>query len=362
MSGRAVVASMVCLGLAACGTDKISMSSEVGGGSSSRVLASGAGNSGGSGGTGSEGTSGLGVTGGGGVLDNVIGTDPVGGYVDDIFGPGNPISTILGSGSGPGLIPSAAGALAGDPDAEVVGLGILGTGGLVADLTGTDMLGGALDTGGVVGASIAGGNDGLLGALLNSQAANPPLAPIMGPLASALPTEVLGSALAGLPALGATGEGGLVADLIGTDPVGNLVGNNTPAGGGNDGLLGNIVPSGEAPLAPVGNLLTGTLNVIAGNEPSPLAPLGEQLSALPVLDNILGNGAGSLGGALAPVTGTLGNVPVVGGVLGGGQQTGGTQAPAPQTPAAPAGPLAPVTGLVGGLPVVGGLLGGLGAR
>ena len=176
MTGKALVASVVCLGLAACGTDKIAMSSEVGGGSGSRVVAAGASNSGGTGGAASGGGSGLGVTGGGGVLDNVVGTDPLGGYLDDMFGPGNPVSSILGSGSG-GLLPSAAAALAGDPDAEVVGLGIMGEGGVIADLAGTDMLGGLLDTGGVVGASIAGGNDGLLGALLNDQAANPPLAP-----------------------------------------------------------------------------------------------------------------------------------------------------------------------------------------
>ncbi|MDO9127917.1 MAG: hypothetical protein Q7U42_13715 [Parvibaculum sp.] len=345
MSGKALVASVVCLGLAACGTDKIAMSSEVGGGSGSRVVAAGANNSGGSGGAASGGGSGLGVTGGGGVLDNVVGTDPLGGYLDDMFGPGNPVSSILGSGSG-GLLPSAAAALAGDPDAEVVGLGIMGEGGVIADIAGTDMLGGLLDTGGVVGASIAGGNDGLLGALLNDQAANPPLAPVAGPLASALPVSALTDALAGLPALGVTGSGGLVADLTGTDLAGNLLGQNTPAGGGNGGLLGNILPAGEPALGYIGQSTTGILNVIAGNEPSPsqsvLAP------AIPVLENILGTGAGIVGGAAAPVTGSLGGLPVVGGALGGTQS--GTGSTAPVT--------GPVSGIVGGLPVVGGLLGG----
>lgn len=350
MSGKALVASVVCMGLAACGTDKIAMSSEVGGGSGSRVVAASASNSGGTGGAASGG-SGLGVTGGGGVLDNVVGTDPLGGYLDDMFGPGNPVSSILGSGSG-GLVPSAAAALAGDPDAEVVGLGIMGEGGVIADLAGTDMLGGLLDTGGVVGASIAGGNDGLLGALLNDQAANPPLAPVVGPLASALPVSALTDALAGLPALGVTGSGGLIADLTGTDIAGNLLGQNTPAGGGDGGLLGNLVPTGEPALGYIGQSATGILNVIAGNEPSPsqsvLAP------AVPVLENILGTGAGIVGGIAAPVTGALGGVPVVGSALGGTQAGTGT--------GSSTGPLAPVTGpvsgIVGGLPVVGGLLGG----
>ena len=312
MSARALVTSVVCLGLAACGTDKLAMSSEVGGGTST-VFAPG-GNGGGSGdpapgGNGgidpAGGSSDLGVTGSGGVLDNVIGADPVGGQIDDILGSGNPVTAILGSGSGPGLIPSAAGALAGDPDAEVVGLGILGDGGLVADLAGADMLGGMLNTGGVVGASIAGGDDGLLGALLNGQAANPPLAPLAGPLEAALPSSVLADALSALPVLGITGDGGLVADLTGTDLVGNLIGPNTPVGGGNGGLLGDAAPAGSAPLAPIGDGITGVLNIVAGNEPSPLADVGGQL------------GAGGVGDALAPVTGALDRIPVVGGLLGG---------------------------------------------
>lgn len=351
MTGRALVASVVCFGLAACGTDKISMSSEVGGSGTSRVFALGGGGGGDGGGAcgdcggpGLEGNDpGLGVVGDGGVLDNVVGADPIGGVVDDILGPGNPVSAILGSGSGSGLIPSAAAMLAGDPNAEIVGLGITGEGGIVADLTGADLLGGLLDDGGLVGASIAGGNDGLLGALLNEQAANPPLAPVAGPLAGALPLSILAGALAGLPALGVTGGGGLVADLVGTDLGGGLLGSNTPVGGGNDGLLGDLVPAGNAQLAPLGDALTGTLNVIAGNEPSPLAGLGGQLGALPVLDGILGDGAGSLGGVLSPVTGVLGGAPAAPGGASGGI------APAP------AAALEPLTGL----PIVGGLLGSL---
>ncbi|MCF8470505.1 MAG: hypothetical protein K9G30_06955, partial [Parvibaculum sp.] len=208
MTGKALVASVVSLALAGCVTDKIAMSSEVGGGSS-RIAALSPGNTAGLGG--SDGGTGLGVTGNGGVLDNVVGSDPLGGSLEDMLGAGNPVSAILGSGSN-GLVPSAAGALAGDPNAEVVGLGVFGDGGLLADLAGTDMVGGSLDGNGVVSASMAGGNDGLLGSLLNGRLASPPLA-AAGQIASVLPASALDSALAQLPSLGLTGGGGLAEDL-----------------------------------------------------------------------------------------------------------------------------------------------------
>lgn len=319
------------------------MSSEVGGRGSSSVFARSAGAGGGFGGE--DGDAGLGVTGDGGVLDNVVGMDSIGGLLDGL-GSDNPLDAILGAGSN-GLIPSAAAALAGDPDAEVVGLGVLGEGGLVADLAGTGLLGGMLDTGGVLTASIAGGNDGLLGALLNDRIGSSPLASVAGPVAAALPSSALGDVLAQLPALGLTGSDGLVADLIGTDILGNLVG-ETPLGGGNEGQLGNIVPAGEPPLGYVGDLTDGLLNVVAGSDSSPassaLAP------AVPVLENILGAGAGIVGGAVAPAIGALGSVPVVGArPVGASPAAADTGAPSMVAP----GILAPVTGLVGGL--VGGI-------
>lgn len=338
MSGRALVASLVCVGLAGCVTDKIAMSSEVGGGGSSSVFARSA-DSGRLGGE--DGDAGLGVTGGGGVLDNVVGADPVGGLLDGL-GPDNPIDALLGSGSD-GLIPSAAAALAGDPDAEVVGLGILGEGGLLADLAGTDFLGGTLDTSGVLTASIAGGNDGLLGVLLDGRIGDLPLAPVTDPVVAALPSSALDGALAQLPALGLTGSDGLIADLTGSDFAGNLLGPETPLGGGNNGQLGDIVPAGEPPLGYVGDLTNGLLNIAAGNDPSPadslLAP------AVPVLENILGTGASIVGDVAAPVTGALGSVPIVGGVVGAPSST----APATGASSTASGILAPVTGLVGGL-------------
>lgn len=357
VSGKTLVTSVVCLGLAGCVTDKISMSSEVGGAGNSSIVSARANNSGGSGFGGEEGSSGLGVTGGGGVLDNVVGTDPIGGFVEEALGAGSPVSAILGAGSG-GLLPSAAAALAGDPNAEVTGLGILGSGGLVADLAGTDLVGGSFDTSGVLGASIAGGNDGLLGSLLNGQLSSPPLAPVAGPVASALPSGVLGDALSQVPALGVTGEGGLVADLIGVDLIGNLAGQNTPLGGGNSGQLGALVPTDDAPLGYAGETSTGLLNIVSGSQAAPVGGASLLAPAVPVLENILGSGASVIGGVAAPVTGALGTAPVIGGVVGGSSATPAASSGG-SAPAAPAGGvLAPVTGTLGNVPIVGGFLGG----
>src|SRR5690606_354324 len=170
--------------------------------------------------------------------------------------------------------------------------------------------------------------------------------PVAGPVASALPAGARGEAISQVPALGATGEGGLVADLIGLDLVGNLVGQNTPPGGGYGGQLGALVPTEEAPLGYVGDTSSGILNIVAGTESMPVGP-SALAPAVPVLENILGSGAGVVGGIAAPVTGTLGSVPVVGNIVGG-QQAGSSQG---------GGALAPVTGAVENAPVVGGALG-----
>jgi hypothetical protein len=354
MSGRILVLSAVFLGLAGC-TDKIAMSSEVGGGRSSTFVSSIA-SPGGPGGAGT-GSGGLGVTGGGGALENVLGADPVGGLLDAALGEGNLVTALLGSQGGPGLVPSAAGALAGDPDANVTGLGLLGDGGLLADLTGGDILGGAIDTSGVLGATLAGGNDGLLGALLDGQGA---LAPVAQPVAAALPLSTVTEGLSQVPALGVTGAGGLVHDLLGIDLVGNLVGTENPLGGGNGGLLGNLIPAGEPPLAPVGSAVTGLLGVVAGSQPSPLAGDGALGPALPGLNALLTGGNNVVGGIAAPAHGALSSVPVVGNVLGtpaaasGDGGTGGALSSVPVLGDA----LGPVTGSLGSLPLLGGLLGG----
>lgn len=344
MSGRMLVLSAVCLGLAGC-ADKIAMSSEVGGGRSGTFVSSIA-SPGGPGGTGS---SGLGVTGDGGALDNLIGADPVGGLLDAALGEGNPVSALLGSNGGPGLVPSAAGALAGDPDANVMGLGLLGDGGLLADLAGSDVLGGAVDTSGVLGATLAGGNDGLLGALLDGQDA---LAPVVQPVAAALPLSTVTEGLSQAPALGVAGAGGLVQDLLGVDLVGNLTGTENPLGGGNGGLLGSLVPAGEPPLAAAGTAVTGLLGVVAGSQPSPLAGDGALGPVLPGLNALLNAGNNAVGGIAAPLHGGSASAPAA---APGGTSTGGALSSTPVVGDA----LAPVTGTLGNLPVLGGLLGGL---
>lgn len=356
MSGRVLVASVICLGLAGC-ADKISMSSEVGG-SGSRSLVSSVTSPGAGGG----GTSGLGVTGNEGVLGNVLGTDPVGGLLEAGLGQGNLVSAILGSTGGTGLLPSAAAVLAGESGAELTGLGIFGSGGLVSDLAGTDLLGGALDTSGVLGASLAGGNDGLLGSILDAQGIGAPLASLTQPLTAALPggtlpLNTLTEGLSSAPALGVTGSGGLVADLIGVDLVGNLVGTNNPLSGGNSGLVGNLVPVSEPPLGVVGDAATGVLGIVSGSQSSPLA--GALEPAMPGLGALLGGVNNTVGGVAAPAQQVLGSAPVLGDLLG----TPATPAPG----AAQGGVLEPVTGVISSVPVVGdalapvtGALGGLG--
>lgn len=350
MINKTLMLCTACLMLAGCVTDKISMSSEVGGaGASASPGATGLSSVVGEGAeTPLDQTGGLGVTGDDGAISNVIGADPIGGVLDGTLGEGNIIGQILGSpdGSSRGLVPELAAAAAGDSDADVLngGLGVTGADGLLADLTGTDLGGAVLGTQGVIPASFAGGNDGLLGALLGDHVADPAL----GPVAQAVPTSAATDGLAQVPALGITGQGGVVSSTIGTDLVGNLIGAGGILGGGSSGVIGSQMPRGAAPLAPLGDAVVTTLNVVAGNTQSPLAGTG--------IGAILGSLPGGLSsGAPAGGSDALASVPVVGGVLSGvtsalpTSQTSGAQT---------GGVLAPVTQAVGSLPVVGGLLSG----
>ncbi|KAB7738567.1 hypothetical protein F2P47_16780 [Parvibaculum sedimenti] len=263
------------------------------------------------------------------------------------MGSNNAISQILGGGSGDGsggLVPQLAAAVAGDPNATVLGegLGIGGPNGLIADLTGADIGGAVLGTQGVIPVGLAGGNDGLLGTLLGGPLGGAPLAPVV----QALPTSTLTGALAQVPQLGVTGDGGVVDALLGVDLVGNLVGTSggvtSVLAGGSSGVIGGQIPAGPAPLEPVGAAVVGLLDVVAGNASSPLANVTSALpeGSLPLGDSavgsLLGTVSGASGGAtsspvsgaLAPVTsavstvvapasGTLGSVPVVGGLVTG---------------------------------------------
>jgi hypothetical protein len=337
---KTLILCSTCLVLAGCVTDKISMSSEVGGdgaGTSFRSTGVSSIVDGGAGAGPIGNTGGLGVTGDEGVIANVIGDDPLGGVLDGALGDGNIVSQILGSPDGTkGLVPELAAGAAGDPDADILngGIGLTGEDGLIADLTGGDFGGAVLGTQGVIPASLAGGNDGLLGALLGDHVDSPAL----GPVAEAVPTSALVAGLAQVPALGVTGQGGVVASLIGADLAGNLVGTGGVLGGGNTGAIGSQMPQGSAPLAPLGDAVVGALNTVAGNTQSPLAGTG------------LGTILNSLPGA--PSSGTTAggaSIPVVGSVLSGSSNGGGLASTVTDA-------LAPVTQAVGAVPVVGGLL------
>jgi hypothetical protein len=340
---KTLILCSTCLVLAGCVTDKISMSSEVGGDGAGASLRSTGVSSviGGDDGSGPIGsTGGLGVTGDNGAIANVIGDDPLGGVLDGALGKGNIVSQILGSPDGTkGLVPELAAGVAGDSDADILngGLGLGGEDGLLADLTGSDFGGAVLGTQGVIPAGLAGGNDGLLGALLGDHAASP----VLGPVAQAVPTSALVSGLAQVPALGVTGQGGVVASVLGTDLVGNLIGSGGVLGGGGAGAIGSQLPQGNAPLAPLGDAVVTALNTVAGNTQSPLAGtgLGTVLSSLP-------GGLSSSGTAGA---GALSSVPVVGSVVGG--NTGSLTTTVGSV-------LAPVTQVVATVPVLGGLLAG----
>ncbi|NIJ43215.1 hypothetical protein FHS78_003527 [Parvibaculum indicum] len=368
---RTMALTLLCAGLAGCGTDSISMSSEVGGGGARSGYAtnrSGAAVTPASGGSLSDGSvpvDGLGVTGDGGVLDGLTGSDPIGGVIEDTL---PQLADLLGTAPDAttgGIVPEVAGALAGTGDGVILpgGLGLTGEGGVIADLLGSDVGGDLLGGQGLIASNIAGGNDGLLSSVLGDN----PAKGLLAPATDNLPLGQLTTALAGQASLGITGQSGLVADLLGTDLTAGVLPSGGAVGGllsgGDAGVLGNAVPDGQAPLGAVGNTVSGVLGAVAGNTSSPV-----------------GDGLGTV---LAPVSDALGNVPVVGDVLGGitGQGsaglpvsgdpvsalndvlspvTGGSgAAPATGALAPVTGALSPVTDAVSSLPVVGEPVGGL---
>ncbi|MGX1196774.1 hypothetical protein [Parvibaculum sp. MBR-TMA-1.3b-4.2] len=366
---RTMALTLLCAGLAACGTDSISMSSEVGGGGAARsgyaTNQSGGSVTPASTGSLSEGSvpvDGLGVTGDGGVLDGLTGSDPIGGVIEQTL---PQLADILGTKPGAetdGIVPEIAGALAGTGDGVILpgGLGLTGEGGVVADLLGSDVGGDLLGGQGLIASNIAGGNDGLLSSVLGDN----PTKGLLAPATDNLPLGQLTTALAGQASLGITGQSGLVADLLGSDltagvlPSGGVVGGLL--GGGDAGVLGNALPEGQAPLGAVGNTVSGVLGAVAGNS-SPvgdglntvLTPVSDALGSVPVIGDVLGGLTGQ-GGTGLPVSGdpvsAINNVlsPVTGG------STSGTNALSPVT-----GALSPVTDAVSSLPVVGEPVGGL---
>lgn len=314
---KALMISSACLMLAACATDKISYSSEVGGGTPGTPGALGTPGEPGS--PGSPGAPGLpgSFLGDGGALGSGLGV-----AVDGLLGGDNAISQILGTspdGTSRGLVPELAAAAAGDPNAVVLngGLGVTGSGGLLADLTGAD-LGGALLRGqGLIPAGVAGGNDGLLGAVLGNHVSDPLLAPVV----QAMPVSTFTDGLSQVPQLGVTGTGGVVASLLGTDLLGNLIGTQGAApsmlAGGSSGAIGSQMPAGDPPLAPLGSGALQALDVLAGNSPSPLGGALPALPGFPAGGSAALPGTGALTGALSPVTDAVSGLPGVGSALGG---------------------------------------------
>jgi hypothetical protein len=266
------------------------------------------GGGGGGGGTPSTVTA-LGVTGEGGVTeavglseltDPLLGTEGVlGGGGEGAVGgqlPDELVSALEPLASGLAPVTDALGQVPlGMITEQLPALGVSGEGGLGEDLLGQDLTGMLLGETGTVPALLAGGEEGALGGLIPSGAlpglpgggdGGDPLAPITDLLGGGLPggdggdplapvTDLLGGLaggeLPGLPGgggddplapvtdllggaggLGVTGDGGLLADLAGSDPLGSAIEPvpvvSTLLAGGNDGVLGGLVPAGGLPL------------------------------------------------------------------------------------------------------------------
>lgn len=216
-------------------------------------------------------------------------------------------------------------------------LGVTGEGGITETLGVSALTDPLLGTEGILG----GGREGLVGGEMPDELREgitllaEGLAPVVDAVDENLPLDMITDQL---PGLGIAGDGGLLADLTGQDPVGMLLGSNgtVPAlvGGGNDGALGDILPEGGLPGLPGG-----------GDGGAPELP---GLDGLPLVGDLLGGGLPGLpgGDGGAPELPGLDGLPIVGDLLGGGL---------PDLPGGDGGdsPLAPVTDLVGGL--VGGL-------
>lgn len=216
-----------------------------------------------------------------------------------------------------GVIPSVADGTANGTSSSPfgTGLGVTGDGGLVADLIDPpDPATQAVGTNGVVPATVAGGQDGLLGNMVGGPNSNP-LFPGVGTSISGYSSRLTSN----VQPLGITGSDGAVQNLLGTDYVGNVAGldgnANGELGGGSGGTLGGTVPSGNPPLGQAGTSTNQGLGVVAGNQPSPV-PNPVPSSDGGNLSNVLGQfGNGSGAAALSNLTGAL---PATGGNLGNG--------------------------------------------
>ncbi|PKQ08449.1 MAG: hypothetical protein CVT73_07105 [Alphaproteobacteria bacterium HGW-Alphaproteobacteria-12] len=262
---KAAVAIGAMLVVTACSSDG---SSSLGGG-------------GGGGGTPSTVTA-LGVTGEGGatealglseLTDPLLGTEGVlGGGGEGAIGgqlPDELVSALEPLASGLAPVTDALGQVPlGMITGQLPALGISGEGGVGEDLLGQDLTGMLLGETGTVPALLGSGEEGALGALIPEGAlpglpggddGDDPLAPITDLLGGGLPGGDGGDPLApvtdllgGAGGLGVTGDGGLLADLAGSDPLGSAIEPvpvvSTLLSGGNDGALGGLAPEGGLPL------------------------------------------------------------------------------------------------------------------
>ena len=175
-------------------------------------------------------------------------------------------------------------------------LGVGGEGGVSEELLGTDLLTPLIGGGGLVGATLGGGGDGLLAGDLPAESPIP--AGAGAPLTSAL--DQVG---AQAPSLGVSGNGGLGEDLFGHDIAGLLVGTDgglVPVllSGGNEAQLGSIVPEGSAPLTPVGDVVAGAIDGAQANSSD-----GNLNALAPVVSPIILSALGAGGEGEGPIPG-----------------------------------------------------------
>lgn len=208
-------------------------------------------------------------------------------------------------------------------------LGLTGEGGA------TDALGVSALTDPLLGTTglLGGGGDGQVGGAIPADALTPlssQLEPVAEQIAAAVP---LGLITDQVPALGVNGDGGLVDDLVGQDPLTGVVGSDglvgSLLGSGNDGAVGNIIPEGTIPSLPTGSdptaAVTGLVSTVtgalggAGGLPTTGTPLDSVTGALGGLAGGGSDPTAAVTGAVATVTSTLGSsgLPVDTSALGG---------------------------------------------
>ncbi len=175
-------------------------------------------------------------------------------------------------------------------------LGVAGEGGVSEELAGADLLTPLIGGGGLVGATLGGGDEGVLAG--NLPAESPIPADATAPL-----TDGLAQIESQVPHLGVSGEGGLSEDLLGHDITGMLVGTEGGAvpvllSGGGEAQLGSVVPEGTAPLAPVGDLAADLIGGAQANSSD-----GNLNALAPVLSPIILSVSGAGGEGDGPVPG-----------------------------------------------------------